>query len=79
MKGRYIQRVGIILQMVQLKNYQTYYNKMIALLIVATEKGEDIKWANVFFQGLKLNMGHEAIYNVCGPCHGHVAMKVVST
>jgi hypothetical protein len=33
--------------MVQLKNYQTYYNKMIALWIIAMNKGEDIKWANV--------------------------------
>jgi len=39
--------------MVQLKNHQTYYNKTITLLIIAVEKGEDINWARVFFQGLK--------------------------
>jgi hypothetical protein len=39
--------------MVQLKNHQTYYSKTITLLIIALEKGEDINWARVFFQGLK--------------------------
>jgi hypothetical protein len=56
MKGRYIQRVGAILQMVQLKNRQTYCNNTIALLIVIIEKGEDINWTRVFFHGLKLDM-----------------------
>jgi hypothetical protein len=49
MKGRYVQRVGAILQMVQLKNHQTYYSKMVTLLIVAMEKGENINGAGVFF------------------------------
>jgi len=46
MNGWYVQKVGVILHMVELKNCQTYCNK--TLLIMAVEKGEDINWASVF-------------------------------
>jgi hypothetical protein len=47
--------------MVQLKNHQTYYSKTVTLLIIIVEKGENINWERMFFQGLKPHK----IYGIC--------------
>jgi len=54
--------MGAILQTIQFKNQQTYYNTKMALLIFQTELEVEINWPQIVFESLKSNME-----KWCGP------------
>ncbi len=49
MNGRYVQKVGTILQMAQLKNCKTYYSKTIALFIMEAKNDKEVNWVGMLF------------------------------